>query len=228
MNSVVVADAHLFTCRGIATLIEEIGPNRVVAAASEGREAVQLTHDHQPDLLVISADISGLQCLEALAIIKRRRASQRVLVLCDGLSGTTARETLRLGCEGFLRKSTSREDLARAVGEVLAGRTYADPEISRRLLLSSADSEDSRADAALRGLSQRERAAFRLIAEGHTNRGAAQALHLSHKTVEKHRAMVMRKLNLKSALDLRMLAIELGVVQRDTVIEAARRKPDAD
>lgn len=214
MNSIVVADAHLFTCKGIAALIEELGPYRVVAEAPEGREAARATLDHQPDLLVISADIGGLDCLEALAIIKRRRPAQRVLLLCDTDACSATREALRLGCEGFLRKSTSKEDLARALAEVLGGRSYADPEISRRLLLSdNADGQD-RVDAALRALSQRERAVFRLIAQGHTNRTAAENMHLSHKTVEKHRAATMRKLNLKTAVDLRMLAVELGVVRR--------------
>jgi DNA-binding NarL/FixJ family response regulator len=214
MNSIVVADAHLFICKGIATLIQEMGPYKVVAEASEGREAVRATLDHQPDLLVVSADISGLDCLEALAIIKRRRSMQRVLLLCETDACQVVREAIRLGCEGFLRKNTSQEDLSRAVAEVLGGRTYADPEISRRLLLAGDGTSDDRVDQALRNLSQRERAVFRLIAQGHTNRTAAENMHLSHKTVEKHRAATMRKLNLRSAVDLRMLAVELGVVQR--------------
>lgn len=222
MNSVIVADAQLFTCKGIAALIGEIGPHRVVATAHDGRHAAQLAQELQPDLLVISADIDGLACLDAITAIKRRRVAQRVLVLCEPESAGSAREALRLGCEGFLRKNTSREELARAVGEVLGGRTYADPEISRRLLLSAEGDEHDRAEAALRGLSQRERAVFRLIAQGHTNRSAAQSMHLSHKTVEKHRAMAMNKLRLKSAVDLRLLAVELGIVRRDDRVVSAQ------
>lgn len=218
MNSVIVADAHLFTCKGIAALIGELGPHRVVATAHDGRQAAQLAQEMQPDLLVISADIDGMACLDAIATIKRRRASQKVLVLCGSESAGSARETLRLGCEGFLRKTTTREELARAVGEVLAGRTFTDPEIARRLLLSPEADGHDRAEAALRGLSTRERAVFRLIAQGHTNRSAAQAMHLSHKTVEKHRATAMSKLRLKSAVDLRLLAVELGIVRRDDML----------
>ena len=109
-----------------------------------------------------------------------------------------------------------RSELGRAIAEVLAGRTYADPEISRRLLLTPESDGHDRAEAALRALSPRERAVFRLIAQGHTNRSAGERPNLSHKTVEKHRATAMSKLRLKTAVDLRLLAVELGIVQRDT------------
>ncbi|MBS0437233.1 MAG: response regulator transcription factor [Proteobacteria bacterium] len=217
MNSVIVADAHLFTCKGIAALVGELGPHQVVATAHDGRHTAQLAQELQPDLLVISADLDGIACLDAIATIKRRRPTQKVLVLCEAETAGSARETLRLGCEGFLRKNTSREELARAVAEVLAGRRYADPDISRRLLLAAEGDGHDRAEAALHALSQRERAVFRLIALGHTNRSAGEALHLSHKTVEKHRATAMRKLRLKTAVDLRLLAVELGIVRRDSL-----------
>ena len=221
MNSVLVADAHLFTCKGIAALIGEIGPHQVVGTAHDGRHAAQLAHELQPDLLVISADLDGLACLDAIATVKRRRATQKVLVLCETGSAGSAREALRIGCEGFLRKTTSKEELGRAVAEVLAGRTYADPEISRRLLLTPESDGHDRAEAALRALSPRERAVFRLIAQGHTNRSAGERLNLSHKTVEKHRATAMSKLRLKTAVDLRLLAVELGIVQRDAAAAPA-------
>jgi DNA-binding NarL/FixJ family response regulator len=100
-----------------------------------------------------------------------------------------------------------------AIQEVIAGRPFLDPQVSRRLLLGHDDVQDRGHDA-LAILTQRERSVFVRIAEGHTNRSAGEALHISAKTVEKHRALVMQKLKLRSAVDLRLLAVDLGLIER--------------
>lgn len=216
MSRLLIAEPHLLMRKGLAALLSQIGPYAIVDEVGGGAEAVRRTHELSPDLLVVAADIAAPALDGVVAAVKRRHAAQRILVVADEAGVGSAREALRAGCEGFVRKQSSPQQFAAALAEVLAGRAYVDHEVARRTLIDERASADP-AEAALAPLSRRERSVFQLIAQGHTNRSAGDALKISPKTVEKHRALVMQKLKLRSALDLRLLAMELRVVERPAV-----------
>lgn len=211
-QGIVIADTQWLVRIGLASVIDKISGCQVAGMAGSGAEAIRAVQMLQPSLLLLSVGIAGPGCMEVIRSVREMAPSLKVLVLSQPGSELDARAALRAGCHGFIDRDHNGETLERAIREVIAGRTFLDPEVSRRLLLAT--EEPAAAPTELATLTQRERAVFIHIASGHTNRSAGKALHISPKTVEKHRALVMRKLKLRSAVDLRFLAVDLGLIAR--------------
>lgn len=212
-QGVLVAEPHWLVRKGLVAVVEKIAGCRVVGEADTGDQALDGVQQWQPDLLLLSLGIAQPHATEVVLRLRERGATPRVLVLSQHRTEAAALDALRAGCDGFIDSERSGAALELAIREVAAGRLFLDPQVSRRLLLG-ADNTDPRGHDALSVLTQRERTVFAHIAAGHTNRSAGAALHISAKTVEKHRALVMQKLKLRSALDLRMLALDLGLIER--------------
>jgi DNA-binding NarL/FixJ family response regulator len=210
---IVIAEPQWLVRKGLAAVVEGIDTCRTIGEAATGAQALEAVRTLRPSLLLLSLGIAGPDCTAVIKQLRLLPDAPKILVLSQPRAEASAREALRAGCDGFIDKEQSGEALELAIGEVIAGRPFLDPQVSRRLLMSE-DAGSERGDAILDVLTKRERAVFIHIADGHTNRTAGQALHISAKTVEKHRALVMQKLKLRSALDLRMLALDLGLVER--------------
>lgn len=220
-HGIVVADPQWLVRIGLASVIDKISDCRVSGMADSGAEAIRQTQALRPSLLLLSVSIAAPGCMEVIRTLRESNPNLRVLVLSQPGAELDARAALRAGCDGFIDRDHNGETLDRAIREVIAGRTFLDPDVSRRLLL--AVEEPAASPTELATLTQRERAVFIHIAAGHTNRSAGKALHISPKTVEKHRALVMRKLKLRSAVDLRFLAVDLGLIARPSQDEREQR-----
>jgi DNA-binding NarL/FixJ family response regulator len=203
---------------GLRALIDAEPDFKVAATAHDGPSAVQRVMAQPPRLVL--ADIalgsaSGMSGVEAIAEIRRRCPHIGIVVLTAQRAHQHVRDALSAGANGYLVKDTSFDEVLIALRSVARGRTYLSPEVSghvvRRFLdPNSAEGSGTRFDL----LTRRERSILRLVAEGRTNRDAATVLHLSHKTVEKHRASLMRKLGLRSVAELAVLALEAGLIER--------------
>ncbi len=210
---VVIAEPQWLVRKGLVAVVGKIDACGSIGEAATGAQAIDTVQRLRSTLLLLSLGIAEPSCTEVIKQLRQLPDAPKILVLSQPRAEASAREALRAGCDGFIDKEQSGEALERAMQEVMAGRVFLDPHVSRRLLMSTEAGED-RGDALLDVLTKRERAVFMHIADGHTNRSAGEALHISAKTVEKHRALVMQKLKLRSALDLRMLALEMGLIQR--------------
>ncbi len=219
---VVIAERHWLVRKGLVSVVEKIPMCGSVSEATTGAQTIDIVQRLRPHLLLVSLAIAEPDCTEVITRLRQMPDAPKILVLSQAGAEASAREALRAGCDGFIDKEHSGEALEEAMREVLAGRPYLDPRVSRRLLMSADDSAE-RTDALLNVLTKRERSVFIHIADGHTNRSAGEALHISAKTVEKHRALVMQKLKLRSAIDLRMLALDLGLIERPSYDTAAVR-----
>lgn len=216
-----IAEDHPLLRGGLRALLAAQADYRIVDEASDGREAVLKAIRLQPDLVLMDLSLPGTNGIDATAQIRRRLPQQKVLALSEYDSELHAGEAVRAGCIGCVKKDCPPEEMLLAVKTVLSGRRYLGQELAGALLdgmLSPAGRESHPWDT----LSSRERTIFKLIAEGGTNRSAAAYLNLSAKTVEKHRANLMRKLKLNSVVDLALLAAEMGLLQRPN---HARRPP---
>ena len=214
-HRILIVEDHALLRHGLRALLTLQAEYRVVGEAVDGREAVLKAMDLQPDLIVMDLSLPGMSGVDATAQIRRRLPQQRVLALSEYDNEIHASEALRAGCAGYVMKHASPDELLLAVRTVLVGRRFISPEMTNLLLNGmlhpgQSTREINRWDS----LSERERSIFKLIAEGGTNRSAATALNLSTKTVEKHRANMMRKLNLSSAVELALLAVDMGLVTR--------------
>lgn len=217
-TTILIAEDHHLIRTGLHAAIERDGAYLVVGHALDGRDALQKTLTLQPDLLLLDMRLPGSNGTDVAAQVRRQRPQQRILAIADSGSDIEVSEALRAGCGGYLLTDASQDETLQAVRSVIGGRRYISHELADALL---SDALRTRAPShGLRvwdSLSARERAVFRLIAEGGTNRSAAATLNLSPKTIEKHRANLMRKLCARSAVELMMLAVEMGLVHRPKV-----------
>jgi DNA-binding NarL/FixJ family response regulator len=212
---VLIAEDHALMRQGLRAMVESIEDCTVVAEAADGRDAITKTLHHRPDLVLMDLSLPGMSGIDAALQIRRRQPQQKVLALGEQDSGYLTGEVQRAGCLGFVTKDCPKEELSLAIRTVLEGRRFLGQALATLLLDGLAGRRGgSGKDAVWDALSSRERTVFKLIAEGCTNRSAADYLNLSAKTIEKHRANLMRKLNLNSAVELALLAVDLGLVDR--------------
>jgi DNA-binding NarL/FixJ family response regulator len=206
-----VAEGHWLQRCGLAAVLGAQPGFEVLGLPECSADAVRMTLEMLPDVVVLDLKLpdGGLKALEQ---IKQRRPEQRVLMTGEVGASDVVREALHAGCDGYVRKDTTEQELLYAVHRVIAGHTYIEAGLARELVLDDPRRKAQATIAPLQRLTERERMVFRLIGAGYTNRAAADRIHLSPKTVEKHRAAVMQKLQLSNALQLRLMAAELASV----------------
>jgi two-component system response regulator NreC len=211
-HTVVLADDHPVVRLGMRALLESEPDLSVVGEAGDGLETTRLVERLQPDVLVLDLMMPVLNGLEALRIIRQRSPRSRVVVLSMHSNNAFVAEALRNGATGYVLKGSCEEDLIRAVREAAAGRRFLSAPLTERAI--EAYIEQSRA-ANLdphETLSPREREVLHLAAEGKTSSEIAARLHVSPRTVENHRASVMRKLGLQNTSELVRYALHRGLI----------------
>jgi two-component system, NarL family, response regulator NreC len=213
--SIVLADDHPVVRRGMQTLLEAEPDFAVIGEAGDGLECVRLVENLQPDVLILDLMMPGLSGLEALRIIRKRSPRTHVVVLSMHDANAFVTEALKNGATGYVLKGSDELNLVRAVREAAGGRRFLSPPVSDRAI--DAYIEQARA-APLdphETLTAREREVLQLTAEGKTGTEIASRLHISHRTVENHRASLMRKLLLKNQSELVRYALRRGLISLD-------------
>jgi two-component system, NarL family, response regulator NreC len=211
---VVLADDHTLFRQGLRRVLEEQPGWRVVAEASDGADAVRLTLEHEPHLVILDIAMPRLNGIDATRQIARRLPQVRVLVVSMYADDLYVTQALQAGAHGFILKDSADVDLVRAVHALAAGESYFSPAVSKVVLddyvrhLTDRGVTD-RFDA----LSEREREVFQLIAEGHSNKEVAGLLHISPGTVETHRARIMEKLDVHNTAEIVLYAVRKGVIR---------------
>lgn len=213
--SIILADDHPVVRLGMRTLLESERDFSVVGECGDGIETVRLVERLQPDVLVLDLMMPTLNGLEAMRIIRQRSPSTRVVVLSMHSSNAFVGEALKNGATGYVLKGSCEEDLVRSVREAASGRRFLSAPVTERAI--EAYIEQSRA-AELdphETLTAREREILQLAAEGKTSSDIATRLHVSHRTVENHRANLMRKLGLQNQTELIRYALRRGLIPLD-------------
>jgi DNA-binding NarL/FixJ family response regulator len=209
-----VDDNNLFR-KGLAALISAHPDFTVVADVSTCKEAVQASLHIDPDVVVTDIVLGGVNGLECVAEIKRRQPRVRIILLTSLRTEGHVRAALRIGADGYVLKDATIEEVQLALRNVAMGKKYLSPDVSEHVFDTFLHPQRSGGPVSrLDRLTTRERSILQLIAEGRTNRGAAEFLSVSPKTVEKHRATLMRKLSLRNAAELTLVALELGLIER--------------
>ena len=213
--SIVLADDHPVVRRGMQTLLEAEPDFAIIGEAGDGLESVRLVENLQPDVLILDLMMPGLSGLEALRIIRKRSPRTRVVVLSMHDTHAFVAEALMNGATGYVLKGSDELNLVRAVREAAGGRRFLSPPVTERAIdayveqarAASLDPHDT--------LTAREREVLQLTAEGKTGPEIAARLHISHRTVENHRANLMRKLLLKNQSELVRYALRRGLISLD-------------
>ena len=192
-------------------------PNfEIVGEAEDGREAIKCVEKFRPDLILTDLSMPRMNGMEAIKEIKRQSPKTKVLVLTVHKAEEYILATFRAGANGYLLKDSTHAELVMAVKKVLSGKQYISPEISEKVIEGYLEGKKTlKTQTSWETLTQREREILKLIAEGYKNKEIAEDLCISVKTVEKHRANLMEKLDLHSIQALTAFAIEKGLVLRE-------------
>ncbi len=203
---VLIADDHALVREGMKSLLELEERFEVAGVAGDGRQALELVGRLQPDLVLMDISMPGLDGVDATRRIKRLHPQTRVLACTVHLTEEHVFAALEAGADGYIVKDASRGELVQALDALLAGQVYISPAIADKVARGCVRSlRDSRPRSLLDPLTEREREVFRLAGDGWRNREIAERLHISVKTVEKHRSNLMRKLDVHSAGELKKL-----------------------
>ena len=205
---VLLADDHLVVRQGLKALLESQGLE-VVAEADEGHEAVRLASTEKPDIAVLDVSMPVLNGLDAAAEIRKVSPKTRAILLTVHDEDQYVTAALQAGIRGYVLKTQGTMDLVEAIRQVCNGQVYLSPGVSRAVI----DAFLSKTTIDLEPLSARERHVIQLIGEGKSTKTIAEVLGISVKTVESHRARLMRKLDIHDVASLVRYAIRRGLVE---------------
>jgi len=209
---ILIVDDHAVVRRGVRALLESQPHWEVAGEATTGREAVDLAKRLQPDIVVMDLSLPALNGLDAARQILKDSPAIEVLVLTMHHSEELARNALQAGARGYVLKSDADQNLIAAVESLRQHKPFLTSAVTEFVLDDFIRHVDG-GDTPRAPITQREREIIQLLAEGRSNKECASALGVSVKTVEAHRANIMRKLHLRSASDLVRYAVRNNIVQ---------------
>lgn len=200
---ILLVDDHAVVRRGVRALIERHQDWVVVGEATTAAEGAAKAKKIKTDVVLLDLGLPDVKGVEAINVIRQVRPEAQILVLTMHLSGGLASQVLAHGARGLVLKSDATSDLIRAVEAIERGKSFVSPSAMELIVKDLAES----AKPPSHNLTPRERQILKLLAAGKANKEVAALLGLSIKTVEAHRANLMRKLDLRSLSELIHFAI---------------------
>jgi DNA-binding NarL/FixJ family response regulator len=200
---VLIVDDHPLLREGVMAVLENETDMRVVAEASNGREAVEAFPAHRPDVVLMDIQMPEMNGIEAIAGIRSEAPNARIIVLTTYKGDVNALRALRAGAVGYLLKSQLRTELVETIRAVYAGGRRIPPEIAADLAAHLG--EDS--------LSEREIQVLRSVAQGNSNKGVAAQLGVTEETVKAHMKSIVSKLNANDRTHAVTIALRRGILE---------------
>jgi len=214
-HTIVIADDHTLFREGLRALLSIHEDLHILGEAENGQEALRAVEKHKPDLLLMDLSMPKMGGLEAIKEVKRQEPGTKVLVLTIHGTEEFVLEALHAGASGYILKDATHDELVLAIRSVLREKRYLSPDISAKVIEGYIDGRKAvKSGSTWDSLTLREREVLKLIAEGRKNKEIAEILVISAKTVAKHRANLMNKLDLHSASALTAYAMERGLLSK--------------
>ena len=199
---VLIVDDHPIMCDGLALVLESSGEMEVVGRAADGIEALRLFDELQPDITLMDLRIPKLNGVEAIAAIRRRSPTARILVLTTYSGDAQILRALRAGADGFLLKNSVRRELLEAINAVCSGRRHLSTGAATELAMHAMDDP----------LTSRETDTLRYVAEGAGNRDIANLMGVAEATVKTHLKNIFSKLRVNDRTQAVVLAAKRGII----------------
>ena len=213
---ILLADDHKITRDGLKALLENQDHLRVVGEAENGRQAVRLALDLEPDVIVMDINMPELNGIEATRQILAELPATKIIALSMYSDKRYVVGMLKAGVSGYLLKNCAFDELVAAISSVMKNQNYMSQKIAGTVMKDYASILESSDSSPASKLTVREREVLQLIAEGLKTKDIAARIHVSVKTVETHRQQIMRKLNAKSVAELTKIALREGLTSLDT------------
>lgn len=211
---ILIADDHGVVRAGLRALLDAEPDLQVVGEATDSQEALRLTGELHPDVVLLDISMPGLGGIESTRQIRAAEPEIRVLILTVHEDEGLLRASLQAGAAGYVTKRAVETELISAIHAVQRGDLYVHPTMTRSLVKDISPLSPPAADSDhVEPLTPRETEVLRLIAQGHTNRQTADVLGISVRTVETHRANIMGKLGLHGRVQLVRYAMEHGLLE---------------
>ncbi len=215
MISVVLADDHQVVRQGFRSLLEDENDISVLGEAGNGSEALKLVRELKPDVLVLDLVMGTVSGIEVTREVCSRYPSTGVLILSMHSNEAYVIEALRAGARAYVLKDASAAELVTAIRKVVAGQRYLSSALSERAIEAYTTRIEQTSLDPYDTLTSRERQILHLVAEGRTSTEIAERMQISARTVETHRTNMMRKLNVRSKVELVRYALQRGIVLSD-------------
>lgn len=209
---IVVADDHPIVRSGIRRIVETRGDLEVVGEAANGRELIDVVLQKKPDLALIDIEMPRFSGMDAVRSLARTSQQTKFLVLSVHDSGHCVEEAFRAGASGYVVKTDGLEEILRAIDAIRSGASYLSPGVASHVM-GDVSADGLPMLSPLRVLTERERQVLQLIAEGLSTREVAERLGVAVKTVETHRANLMKKLDVHKVSGLVRLAVREGLLK---------------
>jgi DNA-binding NarL/FixJ family response regulator len=216
MNArILLVDDHGIIRDGVRSLLTRELGMEVVGEASDGKQAVQLARELQPDIVIIDINMPKMNGIEAARQIIAENETVKLIVLSMYSDKRYVLEMLNLGACAYLLKDSAFKELSVAIEKVLDNKTYISPDIGCEVIKACLEQLGMKEPGCFSPLTPRECQVLKLIADGKHNQEIADYLNMSIKTVEGHRQHIMKKLNLHTIGELTKFAIREGITSVD-------------
>ncbi len=215
---VLIVDDHAVVRAGVRMLLESDPELTIVGEGENGEDAVRLSPQLSPDVVLMDVTMPEMDGVEATRRIKALPSPPAVLALSIHEGTDYFFQMLQAGASGYVPKRAAPEELLRAIHAVAQGNVFLEPSVAKELVSDYlARVQEGREHDSYDGLTEREREILTYIAEDATNGAIANALHISVNTVERHRENIMHKLNLHTRTELVKYALRKGLISLDDV-----------
>ena len=213
---VILADDHRIFRKGLKSLLSEKKNIEVLAEADNGDEALEAVKKYKPEIVVMDIAMPKMDGIEATRQIREQFPDTEVVILSMHAKKAYIDQVLKAGAKGYVLKDSDEENLLSAIDTVHNGGYYLDSPVADQVL-SDYFRDKSKRELKKQSdpLSEREREVLRLLAEGHSNQEVADTLYISRKTVENHRANIVRKTGIQGQVGLTKYAARIGLIDLD-------------
>ena len=206
---VILVDDHAVVRAGYKILLKNIDAIEVVAEAANGEDAVQLSKNYNPDVIVMDISLPGIGGIEAIRQIILLDGNAKILVFSMHEELVFVEQALQAGAHGYMTKSANPELLSKAIKQIYNGKKYIDDELQKRMLYKKSAEDDPQ----LSDLSTREFQIFCLLAEGLTTVEISKRLSISYKTAANYSTQIKSKLNASTVADIARIAIRANIIK---------------
>jgi len=209
---IIIADDHSLIRKGLRTIIEIESDIQVIGEAGDGRELLDLLSSEQPDLIIMDISMPRINGIEAVREVVEKYPGVRVLMLTMHRNSQYFYNAISAGAHGYLMKDDSDTELLTAIRTVQSGKSYVSPQLSNEVTDDMISAFRDHREIPIIQLTGREREVLQLVVKGYTSKKMADILCLSPRTVDHHRAKLLKKFKMKNTVDLVKYVVRNSIV----------------